>query len=54
MNPTSKYTLGIRFGFIAGLLYVVLLICRFKYFGSNPQSILCFQLLLILLLSSVS
>jgi FlaA1/EpsC-like NDP-sugar epimerase len=38
MTPVSKYTIGLRYGFIAGLLYVILLFCRYKFFASNPLS----------------
>jgi hypothetical protein len=37
MNPISKYTIGVRFGLIAGLLYVVFLFCRFKFFSYNTD-----------------
>jgi Protein of unknown function (DUF4199) len=44
MNPTSKYKVGIRYGWIAGLTYVVLLFCRFRFFGSDTTSYFSFTL----------
>src|SRR5450432_4357352 len=38
MKPTSKYTIGLRFGLLTGLLYVVLLFFRYNFFASNPLS----------------
>jgi hypothetical protein len=38
MTPVSKYRLGIRYGIIAGLLYIILLFCRYKFFASSPLS----------------
>jgi hypothetical protein len=38
MNPASKYTIGIRFGILTGLIYVVFLFLRYSYFASNPLS----------------
>ncbi|HCL84131.1 MAG TPA: hypothetical protein DIC22_09160, partial [Chitinophagaceae bacterium] len=38
MNTTSKYTIGIRFGILTGLLYVVFLFLRYSFFASNPLS----------------
>jgi hypothetical protein len=37
MNPISKYTVGVRFGLIAGFLYVIFLFCRFKFFSYNTD-----------------
>jgi hypothetical protein len=36
MASTSKYNVGIRFGLLAGLVYVLLLFIRYKFFGSTP------------------
>ena len=36
MTPVSKYRIGLRYGFVTGLLYFILLFCRFKFFSSNP------------------
>jgi len=36
MNPTSRYTVGLRFGLIAGLLYIVLLFIRYNFFNKSP------------------
>jgi hypothetical protein len=38
MNPISKYTVGLRFGLLTGLLYVVLLFLRYRLFASTPVS----------------
>jgi heme/copper-type cytochrome/quinol oxidase subunit 4 len=38
MTPTSKYSIGMRFGLLTGLLYVVLLFLRYNFFASNPLS----------------
>jgi hypothetical protein len=59
MNPISKYTIGIRFGLIAGCLYVIFLFCRFKFFSYNTDTyFLCsivsyFLILLIFLLAGI-
>jgi hypothetical protein len=37
MAPASKYRIGLRYGFITGLLYIILLFGRFKFFSSNPR-----------------
>jgi hypothetical protein len=37
MTPATKYSLGLRYGFITGLLYFILLFCRYKLFSSNPR-----------------
>ena len=44
MNPTSKYKVGIRYGWIAGLVYAVLLFCRFRFFASDATSYFSFTL----------
>jgi hypothetical protein len=36
MTPVSKYRIGLRYGFITGLMYLILLFCRYKFFSSNP------------------
>jgi len=36
MAPVSKNSIGLRYGLITGLLYFILLFCRFKFFSSNP------------------
>jgi hypothetical protein len=42
MTPVSKYRIGLRYGFMTGLLYFILLFCRFKFFSSNPrQFVIC-------------
>lgn len=38
MKPASKYRIGLRYGLFTGVLYFVLLFCRFKFFASNPRS----------------
>jgi hypothetical protein len=44
MPQTSRYTIGLRFGFITGLLYLVLLILRYKYFSYSPIPFFLFSL----------
>ncbi len=44
MNPTSKYTVGVRFGLIAAILYIILLFCRFRFFGTNTQNYFTFSI----------
>ena len=44
MNPTSKYKTGIRYGWIAGIVYAVLLFCRFRFFASDASSYFSFTL----------
>ena len=39
MTPTSRYSTGLRFGLLTGLLYVVLLFLRYNFFSSNPFSL---------------
>ena len=36
MTQISKYTIGLRFGLLAGLLYIILLFIRYKFFNTNP------------------
>jgi hypothetical protein len=36
LKPSSKYSIPMRFGLITGLVYMVLLFFRYKYFASNP------------------
>jgi hypothetical protein len=38
MQPVSKYTVGLRFGLITGILYVCLLFIRYKFLASTPRS----------------
>jgi len=60
MNPTSKYKVGIRYGWIAGLVYAVLLFCRFRFFASDATTYFSFTLasyilvLLIFLFSGIA
>ncbi len=35
-SQLSRYTVGLRFGLITGLIYVVLLFLRYRYFAGNP------------------
>jgi len=37
MIPASKYSIGLRYGLITGILYFILLFCRFKFFSSDPR-----------------
>jgi Protein of unknown function (DUF4199) len=55
MNPISKYTIGVRFGLIAGLLYVIFLFCRFKFFSYSTDvyflsSLISYFLILLIFL----
>jgi len=34
--PSSKYAIPLRFGLFTGLIYIVLLFFRYKYFASDP------------------
>ena len=45
MNPTSKYSLGLRFGLITGFLYVSLLFLRYKFYISTPPSFSLFAII---------
>jgi hypothetical protein len=36
MNPNSRYNLGLRYGLITGLIYIVLLYLRYHFTASNP------------------
>jgi hypothetical protein len=45
MTPVSKYRIGLRYGFITGLLYFILLFCRFKFYATNPGSFAVFAVL---------
>jgi hypothetical protein len=38
MRPSSKYSVGPRFGLITGFLYVGLLFLRYKFFAFTPRS----------------
>jgi Protein of unknown function (DUF4199) len=38
MQPVSKYTVGVRFGLIAGVLYCIFLFLRYTFFSSAPPS----------------
>jgi hypothetical protein len=35
-TPTSKYSIPLRFGLITGVIYIILLFIRYKYFASDP------------------
>jgi Protein of unknown function (DUF4199) len=36
MEANSKYTIGIRFGLLAALIYIILLFLRYNYFAGSP------------------
>jgi Protein of unknown function (DUF4199) len=36
-SQTSKYDVALRFGWITGILYAVLLFLRYRFFASNPR-----------------
>jgi Protein of unknown function (DUF4199) len=36
LTTSSKYSIPLRFGLTTGLIYIVLLFFRYKYFASNP------------------
>jgi Protein of unknown function (DUF4199) len=38
MTPVSPYSVGLRFGLITALVYIVLLFCRYNFFAGNPLS----------------
>ena len=44
MQPTSKYSMGLRFGFITGLVYAILLFLRYNFFATSPLSFGIFAL----------
>jgi hypothetical protein len=55
MNKASKYNLGIRFGLLTGVIYVILLYVRYHFAASNPIligvfAILSYMVILLLLL----
>jgi hypothetical protein len=35
MEQTSKYVVGLRFGLLTGLIYIILLFIRYHFFGSS-------------------
>jgi Protein of unknown function (DUF4199) len=60
MQPISKYRIGIRFGLITGLLYMVLLFIRNRFFAQNPDHyvyatfVIYFLVLVCLLFAGIS
>src|SRR5258708_28377040 len=50
MTLVSKYRIGLRYGFITGLLYFILLFCRFKFFSSNPRYFVTFAVVSYLII----
>jgi hypothetical protein len=38
MRPTSKYSTGIRYGLITGVVYAILLFLRYNFFTGSPLS----------------
>ena len=50
MTPVSKYRIGLRYGFITGFLYFILLFCRFKFFSSNPRYFVTFAVVSYLII----
>jgi hypothetical protein len=45
MNPASKFSTGIRFGLLTGVIYVFLLFVRYHFAASNPIFIGLFAIL---------
>lgn len=39
MNQSLKYRSGVLFGIIAGIVYMLILLVRYVYFGTNPQEL---------------
>lgn len=39
MQPNSKYTLGVRYGLITGVIYIILLFIRYRFTDLNPNYI---------------
>jgi len=50
MTTVSKYRIGLRYGFITGLLYFILLFCRYKFFSSNPRYFVSFAVVSYLII----
>ncbi len=50
MTPVSKNRIGLRYGLITGLLYFILLFCRFKFFSSNPRYFVSFAVVSYLII----
>jgi hypothetical protein len=50
MSPSSKYTIGIRFGWLTGLVYIVLLFIRYRFSASNPLFIGIFAIISYLII----
>ncbi len=44
MQPTSKYSMGLRYGLITGLVYAVLLFLRYNFFAGSPISLGIFSM----------
>ena len=57
MQPTSKYSTGLRFGLITGLVYAILLFLRYNFFAGSPLTLgICaiFSYLVVLVLYLVA
>lgn len=39
MKPTSNYATGIKFGIAAGIVYILMLVLRYMFFGVNPLTL---------------
>ena len=50
MNPDHKYNIGIRFGLLTGLIYIILLFVRYHFVASNPIFIGVFTLVTYLVM----
>ncbi len=50
MNPGSKYNMGIRFGLLTGVIYVLLLFVRYHFAASNPILIGLFAIITYLII----
>jgi hypothetical protein len=44
MTATSKYMVGVRYGVITGLIYMVLLFLRYHFFAGSPVSFFLFSM----------
>ncbi len=50
MTPVSKNRIGLRYGLITGLLYFILLFCRYKFFSYNPRYFVSFAVVAYLII----
>ncbi|MDP4214341.1 MAG: DUF4199 domain-containing protein [Bacteroidota bacterium] len=50
MTPGSKYNIGIRYGLLTGLIYIIMLFIRYHFAASNPIFIGLFAILTYLVI----